>query len=94
MTGTIGVAVMPRLSLVFDVGHIDGDTARLLLWRIVDLAVALALGQLAVGQDARNRRGQRGFAVIDMADGANIAVGLVAQEHFLLNGIEAARHAY
>lgn len=94
MAGTIGVAVVTVLRLVFDVRHIDGDAARLLLGRVVDFGVALVLGQLTVGQDARDGRRQCGFAVIDVTDGADIAMRLGALEHLLFGGIESSRHAH
>lgn len=67
---------------------------RAFLGRVVDLRVALVLGQLTVGEHARDGRRQCRFAVIDVTNGADIAMRLGALEHPLLGGVEPARHAH
>src|SRR5207237_10367484 len=67
--------------LVLHVRGRDGDAARLLLGRIVDLVerhegVVAADG---LGQRLGDRRGQRGLAMVDVTDGADVHVGLGAR---------------
>jgi hypothetical protein len=52
--------------------------ARALFGRIVDLVVGDELGRALQGEDLGNRCGQRGFAVVDVADGADVDMRLGA----------------
>src|SRR5580693_9044999 len=82
VAGTVDVGVMPLVGLVFDVGGGNGDAARFLFRRLVDLVVG-RIGRLALlGQYLGDRRRQRRLAVIDVTDGADIAMRLVAVEFF------------
>lgn len=54
MTGTIGVAVVTFFGRVFNVGDIDGDAAGLLLRSVINVFVALVLGQVLIGEDLRD----------------------------------------
>jgi hypothetical protein len=77
------VGVVAVLRLVLDVGGRDRDAALLLLRRVVDLGECLGLTALSLCQDVRDRRCQRGLAVVDVTDGADVAVRLVALELLL-----------
>jgi hypothetical protein len=54
----------------------DGDAARLLFRRLVDLVVGGEGGAAGLGQNLGDCRGQRRLAVVDVADRADIAMRL------------------
>ena len=83
VTGTVDVRVVAVVGLVLHVGGRDRDAALLLLGSVVDLGEGLGLAALGLGQDSRDRRCQRGLAVVDVTDGADVAVRLVALELLL-----------
>ena len=72
----VDVGVVPLVGLVLDVA--DGDGHR--LGRVADRAalgdvgVRLELGQTLGGLDGQDGAGQRGLAVVDVADGAHVDV--------------------
>ena len=78
----VDVGVVALGALVLDVGGRDGDAARALFRGVVDLVVgsdlAAKLGRQHLGQG----RGQRGLAVVDVADGADVQVRFGAFEFF------------
>jgi hypothetical protein len=61
----------------------DRDAARLLFRRRVDLVVGLELAAETLSADLGQRRRQRGLAVVDVADRADVHVRLGALELFL-----------
>ena len=69
---------------VLDVGHRDGDAARLFLGCIIDgiEAPELHLG-IVLGQHLGDRRRQGGLAVIDVPDRPDVHVRLAALEFLL-----------
>jgi translation elongation factor EF-Tu-like GTPase len=83
VAGTVDVRVVAVRRLVLDVRRRDRDAALLLLRSVVDLREALGLAALALGQDGRDRRRKRGLAVVDVTDGADVYVRLVALELLL-----------
>ena len=87
VTGTVDVRVVAGLGLVLDVRGRDRDAALLLLRSVVDLLEALGLAAHLLGEHRRDGRGQRRLAVVDVTDGADVDVRLVALElllrHFL-----------
>lgn len=85
---TIRVSIVARFRLILDVRHVYRDAPRLLLGRVVDVGVLLRLRELVVRQHLRDCCGEGGFAVVDVPDRADIAVGFRPLEHFLL-GVEA-----
>jgi len=80
--GTVDVGVVPTGGLVLDVRGADGDAAGALLGRLVDGAVVdegvegAARDGVGLRQDLGDRRRKRGLAVVDVADGADVDVGL------------------
>ena len=86
VAGAVDVGVVALVGLVLDVGGRDRDAARLLLRRLVDLVVGGEGGAARLGQDLGDRRRQRRLAVVDVADRADVAVGLVALEFRLGHG--------
>src|SRR3954467_5422883 len=78
VTGAVDVRVMPVVRLVLHVRDGDGDTAGLLLRRLVDLVERRERVQVRVRivQDLRDGRGQRRLAMVNMTDGADVDVRL------------------
>ena len=83
VTGTVDVGVVTVLRLVLHVRGGDRDPALLLLRSVVDLLEALRLAAELLRQHLRDGRGQRGLAVVDVTDGADVDVRLVALELLL-----------
>ena len=79
----VDVGVVPVLGLVLDVGGVDGDAARLLLGRRVDLVVRLGLAAEQLAQHRRDRRRQGRLAVVDVTDRPHVHVRLGALEFAL-----------
>ena len=73
------------IGLVLDVSGVDRDAAGALLGSLVDLVVGGVLGGAFVChvQNLGDSGGQSGLAVVDVADGANVDVGLGAVEYLL-----------
>ena len=83
VSGAVHVGVVALGGLVFHVGGVDGDTAGLFLGGVVDLGVVAHV----TTEDGRLHHGdggsQRGLAVVDVADGTDVAVGFIPLEGFL-----------
>src|ERR1700730_18395658 len=78
VTGAVHVGVVALLGLVLHVRDRDGDPALLLFLRVVDL-VERREGinvRVLIVQHLGDRRGQRGLAVVDVPDGADVHVRL------------------
>ena len=75
------------LRLVLDVRGVDRDTTSLLFRRLVDFVVTHGLRLAEGGQHHRDGSGQGRFAVVNVADGADVNVRLGALKlllrHFL-----------
>ena len=79
----VDVGVVPVVGLVLDVGGRDRDAALLLLGSVVDLGEALRLGT-AHGREGFGDRGrQRRLAMVDVTDGADVHMRLIALEFLL-----------
>ena len=77
----VDVRVVPVRRRVLDVARRDGEdlgrvAASLRLGRLRDLVVRHELRPALVGRDLGQRRGQRGLAMVDVADGADVDVRL------------------
>ena len=83
VTGTVDVGVVTVLRLVLHVRGGDRDTALLLLRSVVDLLEAHRLAAKLLRQHLRDRSGERRLAVVDVTDGADVDVRLVALELLL-----------
>jgi hypothetical protein len=88
VAGAVNVRVVARGRLILDVRDRDGDDLRGVTNRATlgDVSIRLESRQTLVGLDFKQRRGQRRFAVVDVADGANVDVGLGAIEVFFSHG--------
>src|SRR5207244_10692129 len=71
---------------VLDVRGGDGDAAGALFGRLVDLIVREEGGAARLREDLGDGRRERRLAVIDVADRADVDVGLAAVELFLAHG--------
>src|SRR5581483_980120 len=77
VAGAVDVGVVAVLGLVLDVCGRNGDAARLLFRRLVDLVVRRERCTAGFGQDLGDRRRQRGLAMVDVTDGADVAVRFI-----------------
>ena len=73
------------VGLVLNVSGVDRDATRFFFRSLIDLVVGSELGAVRVsqGQNLGDRSGQGGLAVVDMADGADIDMGLGSIVHLL-----------
>lgn len=67
MSGTVNVAVVAVVGLIFDMGRVDGDTTGLLFWSFVDLAVVGELGTTRGRQHLGDSSSQGRLSVVDVA---------------------------
>ena len=74
--------IVPALRLILDGHGVDRNTPLLLLRSVIDLTVISKVGQrrIPVVQTFGNGRSQGSFSVVDVADGPDVDVGLVALE--------------
>ncbi len=88
VTGAVHVRVVALVGRVLHVGGGDRDPAFLLLGSVVDLLEAAGFGASLLRQHRGDGSGQRRLAVVDVTDGADVDVRLVALElllrHFAL----------
>ena len=77
VAGAVDVRVVAVLGLVLDVSGRDRDAARLLFRRLVDLVVRRERRAARLCENLRDRRRQRRLAMVDVTDGADVAVGLI-----------------
>ena len=83
MARTVDMGVVPLVGLVLHMRGRDGDAARLLFRRLVDLVIGGELGTALLGQHLGDRGRQRRLAVIDVTDRPDIAMRLRPLEFFL-----------
>ena len=81
--GAVDVRVVAVLGLVLDVRGGDRDPAFLLLGSVVDLLEAAGFAAPLLRQHGRDGSGQRRLAMVDVTDGADVDVRLVALELLL-----------
>ena len=79
----VDVRVVTVLRLVLDVRGGDRDPALLLLRRVVDLLEAAGFAAHLLRQHRRDGSGQRRLAMVDVTDGPDVDVRLVALELLL-----------
>ena len=80
VAGAVDVSVVAVLGFVFDVSGRDRDAARLFFRRLVDLVIGRECRTARFRQHLGDRRRQRRLAMVDVTDGADIAMRLVAVE--------------
>src|SRR5690606_4944298 len=84
VTRAVNVGVVTDRGIIFNVGGVDGDTTSLLFRRVIDLVVTL--GSTAAtedfGADTGQGCSQRGLAMVDVTNGADVDVRFVTFEFF------------
>src|SRR5581483_3174267 len=83
VTRAVDVRVVAVGRLVLDVRGVDRDAALPLLGRLVDLVEGDRLAAARLSEHLRDRRRQRGLAVVDVTDRADVDVRLAAIELLL-----------
>ena len=81
--GAVDVGVVTVGRLVLDVRRRDRDAAGLLLRSVVDLVEGPRLAAVCLGEHLGDGRRQRRLAVVDVTDGADVDMRLVALELLL-----------
>src|SRR5690554_180470 len=79
----IDVSIVTVSRLVLDVRGVDGDAACLLFRCAVNRRVVLEVGAAGLGQNLGDRCSQRGLAMVNVTDSADVAVRLIAGKLFL-----------
>ena len=72
----VNVGIVTGIGLVLHVGGVDGDAALTLLGSLVDAGVILVLSLALQSQILGDSGGQSGLAVVNVADGADVDMGL------------------
>src|SRR5690606_7581271 len=78
VTRAVHVSIVTIFGFILDVGGGDGDPPLFFFRRLVDLIIGGGNRSAGFGKHGGDRRGQRGFSVVDVTDGADIDVRLGA----------------
>jgi hypothetical protein len=78
VSGAVNVRIVTFFGFIFDVSGIDGDTTGFFFRGLVDGVICLVLGQTLQAQIFGDRGSQGSFAMVDVADRADIYMGLVS----------------
>ena len=76
VTRAVHMGIVPLLGLVLHVSGVNCDTTRLLLGSLIDGVIGLELGLAGEGQVLGDGSGQGSLAVVNVANGANVDMGL------------------
>ena len=79
----VNVSIVTLVGLILHVGGVDGDAALALLGSLVDAGVVLILSLALQSQILGDGGGQGGLAVVNVADGADVDMGLGTLEFLL-----------
>lgn len=74
--------IVPDRCFVFDMRRVDCNTTSLFLWGVVDLIERACKSSIGLREHRGNGGRQSGLPVVEMADGANVHVGLSPLEFF------------
>jgi len=72
----VHVGIVTGIGLILDVGGVDGDAALALLGSLVDAGVVGIVSLALESQPLGDSSGQSGLAVVNMANGADVNMGL------------------
>ena len=72
------MSIVTSVSLILNVSGVDGDTTLALLGSLVDAGVVLILGLALHSQILGDGGGQGGLTVVNVTDGADVYMGLIA----------------
>ncbi len=78
------MAVMSIRSFILDVCRVDSDSTGLFFWSFVYLCVVGKFCIALLREDFCDSSSQRGLAVVDVANGANVHVGFCPGEFYRL----------
>ena len=89
MAGAVDVGIVPLVGLVLDVADRDGHGLGLVAdgAALGDIGVRLELRHPLGGLDGQDRAGQRGLAVVNVADRADVDVWFGPLKNFLGHSI-------
>ena len=76
MARAVNVGIVTLLGLVLHVGGVDGNAALTLLRSLINAGVVGVLGLALQGQPLGDGSGQSGLAVVNVANGADVDMGL------------------
>ena len=79
----VDVGIVPGVGLILHVGGVDGDAALALLGSLVDAGVVGVVRLALEGQELGDGGGQSGLAVVNVADGADVDMGLASLKFLL-----------
>ncbi len=82
----VNMGIVPLIGLILNMSGVDRDTTSLLFGSLVDGVISLELGLALKGQPLGDRSGQRGLAVVNMANGADVNMGFRSFEFCLCHG--------
>jgi hypothetical protein len=77
----VNVSIVTSLGLILDVSGVDGDAALALFGSLIDGRVIGVLSLALERQILGDSSGQSGLAVVNVADGANVDMGLGTVVH-------------
>ena len=87
VTRAVNVSVVARNRLVFDVCGVDGDPTGFFFRGSIDLVVAHFFRHATLGQVAGDRRRQRRFTMVNVANGADIYVRFGSVKFFFCHNL-------
>ena len=79
----VDVSVVTLLGLILHVGGVDGDAALALLGGLINAGVIGVLSLALHSQELGDGSGQSGLAVVNVADGADVDMGLSSLKFLL-----------
>ncbi|MPM75306.1 hypothetical protein SDC9_122298 [bioreactor metagenome] len=82
----VDVSVMALVGLIFHMSGVDRNTTGSLFGGLINLIIRFINSLAGEGQILRDSSSQGGLAVVDMADGADVYVGLCALKLLLSHG--------
>ena len=83
VTRAIDVSIVTFFAGILYVRRVDGDSTLFFFRRIIDLVVFAHFGHALFGENLGDCCRERGFPVVNVTDGADVHVRLVAFESFL-----------
>ena len=78
MTRAVNVSIVTLVGLILNVSGVNRDTTSLLLGSLIDGSVVLEISVTLQGQVLGDSCGQSGLAVVNVANGANVDMGLIS----------------
>ena len=83
VTRAVDVRIVAFFGFVFDVGGVNCDTAFAFFRRLVDVFVGFVFREALLGENFRDSRSKRRFAVVDVSNRTNVHVRFTAVKFLL-----------